>query len=53
MSSFAGMTLLGSTAPDGSPERFGFNNNFVAYFPIDSLSGGSNAAERLLWVNHE
>ena len=44
---------LGSKAPDGTAELFGFNNDFVAYFPIDALTGGANAAEGLLWVNHE
>jgi secreted PhoX family phosphatase len=45
--------LLGSKAPDGSAERFGFNNDFIAYFPIDALKGGSSSEEGLLWVNHE
>jgi uncharacterized protein len=44
---------LGSKAPDGTPELFGFNNDFLAYFPIDALAGGSNSGEGLLWVNHE
>lgn len=44
---------LGSKAPDGSPELFGFNNDFTAYFPIDALTGGTNSDEGLLWVNHE
>jgi secreted PhoX family phosphatase len=44
---------LGSVAPDGTPEKFGFNNDFIAYFPIDALQGGSNSTEGLLWVNHE
>ncbi len=44
---------LGSKAPDGSAERFGFNNDFVAYFPLDARTGGANAGEGLLWVNHE
>lgn len=44
---------LGSKAPDGSAERFGFNNDFVAYFPIDALAGGKSCDEGLLWVNHE
>ncbi|MCX7701236.1 MAG: DUF839 domain-containing protein [Gemmataceae bacterium] len=44
---------LGSRDPDGQPEKFGFNNDFIAYFPIDALQGGTNAAEGLLWVNHE
>jgi uncharacterized protein len=44
---------LGSKAPDGTAEAFGFNNDFVAYFPIDALTGGTDSAEGLLWVNHE
>jgi secreted PhoX family phosphatase len=44
---------LGSKGPDGRAERFGFNNDFVTYFPIDALRGGGNAREGLLWVNHE
>jgi secreted PhoX family phosphatase len=44
---------LGSTDPQGRPEVFGFNNDFIAYFPIDALSGGTNQREGLLWVNHE
>jgi len=44
---------LGKKAPDGSIEQFGFNNDFIAYFPIDALHGGRNSHEGLLWVNHE
>lgn len=44
---------LGSNAPDGSPEFFGFNCDFNAYFPLDALEGGSNQSEGLLWTNHE
>lgn len=44
--------LLGSTGPQG-PEAFGSDNDFLAYFPIDALSGGKNGREGLLWVNHE
>lgn len=44
---------LGSSAPDGTGERFGFNNDFIAYFPIDCLTGGTSSTEGLLWVNHE
>jgi secreted PhoX family phosphatase len=43
---------LGSTGPRGA-EKFGYNNDFLAYFPIDALSGGVNSGEGLLWVNHE
>ncbi|VTS07866.1 PhoX family protein [Tuwongella immobilis] len=35
------------------PQRFGFNNDFIAYFPINALEGGKNSQEGLLWVNHE
>jgi uncharacterized protein len=45
--------MLGSKAPDGSAETFGFNNDFIAYFPLDGLTGGTNSSEGLLWVNHE
>lgn len=44
---------LGSKGPLGA-EKFGFNCDFLAYFPINSLSGGPpNSDEGLLWVNHE
>jgi secreted PhoX family phosphatase len=32
---------------------YGYNNDFVAYFPIDALEGGENSQDGLLWVNHE
>jgi secreted PhoX family phosphatase len=32
---------------------YGYNNDFVAYFPIDTLEGGENSEDGLLWVNHE
>ena len=32
---------------------FGFNNDYVAYFPIDALEGGANSRDGLLYVNHE
>lgn len=44
---------LGTKAPDGTAEKFGFNNDFIAYFPMDALKGGTNSNEGLLWVNHE
>jgi hypothetical protein len=43
---------LGVTGPRGA-EHFGFNNDFLAYFPIDALQGGRNNDEGLLFVNHE
>lgn len=33
--------------------EFGFNNDYVAYFPIDALEGGLNSRDGLLFVNHE
>ncbi len=34
-------------------EKFGFNNDYIAYFPMDFLQGGNSSNEGLLWVNHE
>lgn len=33
--------------------NFGYNNDYVAYLPIDLLSGGNNSEDGLLVVNHE
>src|SRR5262245_27324866 len=56
---------LGSSVPQelprayqklaGQPQRFGFNCDFLAYFPLDALQAGAkgNSREGLLWVNHE
>ncbi len=33
---------------NGKGERFGFNNDYTAFFPIDG-----NPHDGLLWVNHE
>src|SRR5262245_9821267 len=50
---------LGSKIPaagaggDVGEEKFGFNNDFLAYFPIDGREGKANPGEGLLWVNHE
>ena len=33
--------------------EFGYNNDYVAYFPIDALDGGTNSEDGILWVNHE
>ena len=32
---------------------YGYNNDSVAYFLIDTLQGGENSEDDLLWVNHE
>jgi uncharacterized protein len=34
-------------------DAYGYNNDFVAYFPIDALDGGQNSQDGFLWVNHE
>lgn len=44
---------LGCKSPEGKDERFGFNNDFTCYFPIDALKGGGSNDEGVLWVNHE
>ena len=32
---------------------YGYNNDYVAYFPIDVLEGGQSSEDGILWVNHE
>jgi uncharacterized protein len=34
-------------------EKFGDSVDLTVYFPIDSLKGGNNSEEGLIWVNHE
>jgi uncharacterized protein len=37
----------------GDEAPYGYNNDYVAYFPIDALKGGQNSQDGILWVNHE
>lgn len=34
-------------------EIFGYNNDYVAYLPIDLLEGGNNSDDGILFVNNE
>lgn len=34
-------------------QEIGFNHDYVGYFPIDMLEGGSSSDEALLTINHE
>ncbi|WP_404330273.1 PhoX family protein [Mesobacillus maritimus] len=34
-------------------EKFGDAADLTVYFPIDSLEGGNNSEDGLIWVNHE
>ena len=34
-------------------EKFGDAADLTVYFPIDSLKGGNNSEDGLIWVNHE
>ncbi len=36
-----------------SDAPYGYNNDFVAYFPMDALEGGKSSTDGILWVNHE
>jgi hypothetical protein len=45
------LRMYGDEIGPGLP--YGYNNDFVAYFPMDLLQGGSSARDGLLWVNHE
>ena len=42
-----GDNVLGDETP------YGYNNDYVAYFPIDALEGGQSSQDGILWVNHE
>jgi uncharacterized protein len=43
--------IYGDEIAPGQP--FGYNADFIAYFPIDQLDGGQSSTDGLLWVNHE
>lgn len=43
--------IYGDEIAAGQP--FGYNADFIGYFPIDWLEGGQSSTDGLLWVNHE
>ena len=45
--------IRSSGDPLGGGLTYGDHNDFVAYFPIDTLQGGNNSEDGILWVNHE
>ncbi len=45
--------IRSSGDPLTSDRAYGDHNDYVAYFPIDTLEGGENSGDGLLWVNHE
>ena len=45
--------IRSSGDPLGGGLTYGDHNDFVAYFPMDTLKGGDNSEDGILWVNHE
>ena len=45
--------IRSSGDPLGGGLIYGDHNDFVAYFPIDTLEGGDDSEDGILWVNHE
>ena len=45
------LRIYGDEIAPGQP--FGYNADFIGYFPIDWLEGGQSSTDGLLWVNHE
>ena len=45
------LRVWGDQIGQGMP--FGYNVDFIGYFPIDMLDGGNSSTDGLLWVNHE
>ncbi len=45
--------IRSSGDPLGGGLTYGDHNDFVAYFAIDTLEGGNNSEDGILWVNHE
>lgn len=43
--------VYGDMIAEGQP--FGYNADYIGYFPIDWLEGGNSSTDGLLWVNHE
>jgi secreted PhoX family phosphatase len=50
---FSYEVIRSSGDPLGGGLTYGDHNDFVAYFPIDTLEGGNNSEDGILWVNHE
>ncbi len=45
--------IRSSGDPLTGDEVYGDHNDYVAYFPIDTLDGGDDSEDGILWVNHE
>ena len=45
--------IRSSGDPLTSDRAYGDHNDYVAYFPIDTLEGRDNSEDGILWVNHE
>jgi secreted PhoX family phosphatase len=45
------LRIYGDEIAPGQP--FGYNSDFIGYFPIDGLEGGQSSSDGLLWNNHE
>lgn len=45
--------IRSSGDPLTGDEVYGDHNDYVAYFPIDTLDGGDDSEDGILWINHE
>jgi uncharacterized protein len=48
---YSPLRIYGDEIAPGQP--FGYNSDFIGYFPIDGLEGGQSSVDGLLWNNHE